>query len=219
MAVALDEMVSRLESSAPAKDGVPANYAEVVQEAVAKLGQDLPLRRSVAVAVVAGQATYELPEDFLRLVQLTPLAATDGVIITDVLTPVGMAGRRERVIAEGETLRIDPTPAYNAVRMLEYEAGYTFANGAFQGLTQNGARLALLYARHTALSQQAGVAAGKAWKFRIGDEEVDRSKTGDAMAAQAQQALQQYEREVAGLRRGAGVRSQYGDADLAAWWS
>lgn len=208
--MAFDQLVQRLQSTAPAKDGIPADYVAIVEDAVAKLGQDVPLRSSATVAVVAGQATYALPEDFLRLVQLAPLPySSDGVIVTDVLTPVGMTMTRERVIVEGDVLRIEPTPDYAMQRTLEYEAVYLLEGSSYPRLTQNGARLALLYARHLVLGQQAGVAAGKAWRFKIGDEEVDRSKTGDAVASQATALLQQYEREVAGLRTGGGVRSQY----------
>lgn len=215
MAVEQSDLIERLQSGAPAKDGIPAEYLFILEEAVAKLGQDVPLRSSATVAVVAGQATYVLPDDFLRLVQLAPLPySADGVMVSDVLTPVGVAMKRERVIVEGDSLRIEPTPAYSMQRTLEYEAIYALVDGAYPRLTQNGARLALLYARHLVLGQQAGVAAGKAWRFKIGDEEVDRSKTGDAVGSQATALLQQYEREIAGMRKGGGVRSQYGSAEF-----
>lgn len=210
MAITLLELTLRLQEAAPAVDGVPATWSQFVIDAVAKLGADCPLRASAALAVTAGQATYALPEDFVRLVQLAPLSATGGVIVSNLLVPVASTAADERCIVEGDTLRIAPTPTYSASRTLEYEATYDLDNGAYPRLTQNGARIALLYARHLVLSQQAGAAAGKAWRFRIGDEEVDKTRLGDAVSASAAAALDAYQREVAGVRRIAGSRARYG---------
>lgn len=209
MAVGKAELVTRLQAAAPAMEGAAVNYALVVEDAVAKLGQDCPMRSSTTLPVVRGQASYALPADFARLVQLVPLAQSGGVIVTDVLTPVATSVQRERVIVEGDTLRIEPTPQYSASRTLEYEATFVAAGEAYARLTANGARVALLYARHLVLSQQAGAAAGRAWRFRIGDEEVDKSRLGDAVAAGAKAALEMYQREIAGMRAASGMRAQY----------
>jgi len=204
--IALTVLVARLQSAVPQRNGAPADYARLVQDAVAQLSQDVPIITTATIAVVAGVASYQLPADFLFEIELSGLAASGGVIIGDGgLVPVA-AGWEEAHYVEGDQLRFDPAPGYSMARTLRYAAGHVLAGGFYPRLSENGARIALLYAQHLALTEQAVAVAGDGWSYKIGDESVDKRGQGAAIQAQAAAVLANYQNAVKALR---GYGSQY----------
>lgn len=215
MSISLALLTARLQSMAPPRNGLPADYEQLVRDAVAQLGRDVPIITSAEIVIIAGQATYDLPADFLFLIELESavgnayLGGGGGIV---ALT----AWQSERALVEGDTLRLAPTPVYGMARTLRYAAGYAITDGAYSRLSENGARIALLYATHLALMAQAADAAAGAWKYQIGDEMVDRSQHGRAVNEQAGGALKQYQSAVAQLR-GYGQRARMSGAGGAVW--
>lgn len=209
MAVSLESMVSRLENQVPARNGVPADYEQVVQDAVLQLSQDVPRVAVGTLSVVAGTATYDLPSDFLFLIQLESLSNPDGIIISDAgIIPIPVHWE-EQYYVDGAEITFDPTPTYTLTRQYRYAALYELdSNDVYQKLTTNGARVALLYAQYLALTEQANAVAGDGWRYRIGDEEVDKSKQGDGLGKRAQGLLDAYQREVK-AQKGYGSRARY----------
>jgi len=65
VSIALTVLVARLQNAVPQRNGAPADYSRLVQDAVQQLGQDVPIITTATLAVVAGTATYTLPDDFL----------------------------------------------------------------------------------------------------------------------------------------------------------
>lgn len=193
------QLRTRLEAMAPARDGTPASYDALVLAAMEQLSQDAPMVRRVDLQVVAGTATYALPDDFMTVLAMDSTAVARGVLVTDVLTVVG-SGYTERWYEEGTVLRVAPTPTYSALRTLHYAARHVLdESGAYPYLSVNGARIALMYAAHLVLTAQAG-AAGGGWKYQIGDEMVDKSRVGEGLTALAASHLQQYRLAVGGLK-------------------
>ncbi len=216
MSVALTELTSRLRSAAPARDGVPADYTELVKAAVWQYSSDVPILRHANVAIVAGVDSYQLPPDFLSLIEFVPLMQAGGVLLGgEYLIAVGSNGYQEQVWIEGDQLRISPQPAYTATRTLRYAAAHVLdSNYAYPLLTANDARLVLLYAQYLALQAQASAVAGDGWMYRIGDETVDKRGQGTSLQTQAQNLLTQYQQALQS-RKGYGSRSQYtGDPDV-----
>ncbi len=207
MSIALVSLAQRLEMAVPQRNGQPADYEQVAQDAVLQLGRDVPIVTSVAISVVAGQATYALPADFLSLIGLETAGLVGNVYLGGDGIVALSGGRQERIYIEGDMLRLEPTPTYAAERTLRYAAGYALVAGAYPRLTENGARFALLYATHLALMAQAADATAGAWKYQIGDEMVDRSQHGKAVREQADSALKQYRSAVQQLR-GYGQRAR-----------
>jgi len=169
---------------------------------------DIPIVTTTTLLVTAGQATYPLPADFLYLIDFPALAGYGDVMITNGgLVPLPRGGWSEQWYIEGGVLRLEPAPTYSAARTVKYAATYTLdGSGSYGRLTENGARVALLYAQHLALSEQANVSAGDGWSYKIGDESVDKRGLGAAVQAQAQAALKAYE---VALRPLKGYGSQY----------
>lgn len=212
MTVALSELVNRLQAAVPPRDDVPsaADYAQHVKDAVLQLAQDVPLPRTAELAVVHGMATYDLPADFLFLIELPSLCHPAGLLVSaNGLVPVPTTWQERYEIRDGQ-ITFYPTPTYTATRCLRYAACYALSGDPgseqYASLNQHGARLALLYAQYLALTQQASAVAGDGWRYQIGDEMVDKSNQGKGLMSQADSLLQQYRRAVQ-QQKGYGSRS------------
>lgn len=216
MSVQLATLAARLERAVPRRNGQPDDYDQLVQDAVAQLGRDVPMISSATLTIVAGTEAYTLPADFQIFIGLDPLATPGGVNLSSGRIMVVPGDFTERVYVEGDKIRFELAPTYSASRLLRYGAGYTLVQGAWARLSENGARIALMYAQHLALMAQAADAATGAWKYQIGDEMVDKSKAGSALSDQADGFHKQYQAAVRQLR-GYGQTARYGSTGEAAW--
>ena len=206
MSIALSGLADRLQRQIPQRNGAPADYEQLCQDAVAQLSQDAPIITSAAIQVTAGQATYDLPADFLLLIELATLPAQGGVVISSAgLVPMPY-GWQEQAYVEGATLRVEPAPTYTTARTLRYAAVHQLAGGAYPRLSENGARVALLYGQYLALMEQANAVAPDGWSYKIGDESVDKRGVSAAIQAQAAAMLANYHNALRPLR---GYGSQY----------
>lgn len=201
MAMGFDELVTRLQKSVDAGDEF--DYVQAVQDAVEQLSQDVPIMTSTTLAIVSGVASYDLPADFLFVVELPGLATSDNVLLSDGgLVPLS-SGFQEVYYIEGDQVRFDPVPSFTLTRTLRYAARHVLAAGVYPRLSENGARIALLYGRFLALQGKAVTAAG-GFSYRIGDEAVDKKGVGAAMQQQVDAALAAYQSAVRQLRGFAG---------------
>ena len=207
MPVALAELALRLERAVPPRDGAPSDYELLCQEAAQQLGLDVPIVTTTTLTIAPGQASYNLPADFLYVIELaTPPTYGDVMITNGGLIPLP-GGWSERFYVEGGVLRLEPAPTYTAVRTLKYAAGYALdGSGMYTRMSENGARIALLYAKHLALSEQANAQAGDGWSYKIGDESVDKRGVAASIQAQAKAALDAYQNALRPLR---GYGAQY----------
>jgi hypothetical protein len=207
MGVALGELVVRLEKGAPGPEGF--DYAQAALDAVEQLSQDVPIVTSTTLAVRSGVDVYDLPADFLFLIEMPALVTSDNVLLSDGgIIPLATAWE-ERWYVEGTQIRFEPTPAYTLTRRLRYAARYVLVDGVWPRLSENGARLALLYGRYLALLAKAGVAGESGWRYKIGDEEVDKSRLGQALLEQVKGALDAYGAAVRQLKGYGGTQQRW----------
>jgi hypothetical protein len=116
---------------------------------------------------------------------------------------------KERVMVQGSSLVISPTPTYSATRRLWYAAKHVLDGGeAYPAMTDTDARVVLLKAQALALGLQANVVAGSGWRYRIGDEEVDKSRLGGGLRDQAQAKEAEYRAALEAMG-GWGLRADY----------
>lgn len=195
-----DMLVYRLYKLIAPRDGVPGDYEQLVIDAVNRLSQDVPLLKRATLNVVAGQAAYTLPDGFQAMIELSSPMAEGGVIISNAgIIPVS-AGWEEEYDIAGNQLTFTPTPTYTMSRAYRYSAAHVLTEGRYTTLTENLARIALLYAQSQALTLQAAAVAGNSWKYTIGDESVDKTGQSKGLQAQAEALLSQYKSEVRKLQ-------------------
>ncbi len=193
MTISIAQLADRLQRAVPARNDVPGDYERLAQDAVQQLSQDVPVITTTTIQVTAGQAAYDLPADFLYEIELAGLPAQGGVIVSNGgLIPVSSSWEETHYV-EGATLRFDPVPTYSTTRTLRYAAQHVAANGVYPRLSENGARVAMLYGQYLALMEQANGVAGDGWSYKIGDESVDKRGQGSAIQAQASAALTNYQ--------------------------
>ena len=82
MSIALSALVSRLQSDVPARNDLPssAQYEQAIKDAVSDYSGRRPLRKLTTLSIVSGTSTYDLPDDFLKVIRLESLLSQDGVI-------------------------------------------------------------------------------------------------------------------------------------------
>lgn len=201
MTTSLATLAARLETAVPALNDVPADYEQLVRDAVAQLSNDAPLVRTTTINVVAGTAAYDLPADFLFLIELSATNSINGVMISDAgLIPMATTAD-EYTDLTGDQIVFVPTPTYTASRTLRYAAGYALDNSdSYPRLSENAARVALLYAQHLALLAQANAVAPQGWRYSIGDEMIDKSNQGKGLATQAERLHSEYQTAVKRLQ-------------------
>ena len=205
MTISIAQLADRLQRAVPVRNDVPGDYERLAQDAVAQLSQDVPVITAATIQVTAGQATYDLPADFLFEIELGGMPTQGGVIVGgNGLIPMA-SGWEETHYVEGDTLRLDPVPTYSAARTLRYAAQHVATAGVYPRLSENGARVAMLYGQYLALQEQANATAGDSWSYKIGDESVDKRGQGAAIQAQASAALANYQNAIRPLQ-GYGTR-------------
>lgn len=197
MSVLLSELVSRLQADVPQRNSVPTvtQYEYAVTGAVADFSRRRPLRRRYDLPVVSGTGSYDLPDDFLRLIELSRLGNTaSDVIVGEALTPVPVSGMfEESVTVEGLTLTIRPTPTCTISRPLFYGAAHVLdESDAYPYLTGPEVELVMLRAQASALMTLANAAALEAWKYSLGDESVDKTGLAKTLMEQATAAQKLY---------------------------
>lgn len=196
MAVALADLVSRLEDAVPANNGTPssAQYTQAVKDAVNDLSDRAALRKRAAISMVSGTASYELPADFLGVIRLESLLSPDSEAL---ITPSGIipvsSGFKETFTIAGQQITFYPTPNYNAARYLWYRAGYVLnSSDVYADLTDTLARIVMLKAQAICLGLQANKTAQEAWQYQLGDERVSKERLSEALAKQATALEKEY---------------------------
>lgn len=209
MSISLATLTARLTAAVPAVNGLPtsAQYQQCVEDSLADLSERKPNQKIAVISIVSGTGSYTLPSDFVRLIALETLLATDGVLISDAgLMPVDAAWT-ELVTVAGLVLTITPTPTYTTTRRLHYAAGHVLDNSnAYPDLTAGAAGVALLMAQALALGIQANAAAPGGWKYQIGDELVDKGRVAAGIQERAAALWERYEATVGALTLPWGVR-------------
>jgi hypothetical protein len=200
VAISVAELVARLSADVPEYDGAPTDqqYRRAVLDAVADLSARKPMVKAAALDVVAGQASYALPEDFLRFITLEIPAAQDGVIVTgDGVVPVGTRSPVDwRTEIVGSVLTLDPTPTFDFTYTLRYAAKHALAgdapNDRYETLTDELASVALLKARAIALGFIAAKVSRDAWLYKEAEQQVDKREQSKAIRAEAVAANDEY---------------------------
>jgi hypothetical protein len=145
--------------------------------------------------VVSGTATYDLPDDFLRLIYLESFATADGVLISsEGIIPLSTDWSEEHTIANGQ-ITFHPTPDYTMDRDFKYAAGWILSGSTskvYAEMNAEEAEIVLLLAQSKALTKQANQVSLEGWSYALVDERVDKKGLPGELRSQAAELKKQY---------------------------
>ena len=215
MSVSQAELIVRLQTDVPARDGVPSaeQYGYNVEDAVRDYSRRRPRTKVTTLSIVSDIASYDLPAEFIRLIRIASpaIVASDdgGILITsEGLVPFSADWREHYTIANSK-ISFHPTPSYSTTRDLWYAAGHVLAGADYAEMGADDVEILLHRARSLALELQASKAAQEAWQYAIGDERVSKERLAAELRAAAELAEARYQRALDRAIGPAGVRSRY----------
>jgi hypothetical protein len=188
----LAEIIERLEEDVPAQDGVPSEsqYERAVKDAVADFGRRAGRVKLGTLNIIAGTASYDLPDDFLSMIALTGIVSADGVLNTaQGLIPVS-TGFAEHYTIANRVITFSPTPTYSVGRSYRYKAGWAISGeddqSGYEDMSEDEAAIVLLKAKALAVGKIAAAAASEGgFSYRQGDVTVDLSGHVSGLRASA----------------------------------
>lgn len=186
--IPFDTLSSQLTELVPAQGGTPSpsQYEAAVIDAVYAFSEKAGHIRIYEFEVVASTAVYELPNDFISLIELAP--AFGGVRMGNVsvtpsgIVPLSQLGQEETYTINGHTLTFYPTPAYTASRWLRYKAAHVVdEDGNYPYLTEQTAGIIMLKAQAYAWRVVGSRVGRQGWKYTFGDVTIDKSNLGSSI--------------------------------------
>lgn len=128
----LAALIAELQSEVPAVDGVPttAQYTQAIKDAINDFSRRCGVAKIASISVVSGQATYDLPADFMKLISMDALAGVDGVIVSSGgLIPISRDWEETWTIIN-QDITFYPTPSYSLTRYFKYKAAWIMTGSA-----------------------------------------------------------------------------------------
>jgi len=200
MSIALVDLVARLTAAVPAYGGIPttAQYELAVKDAVLDFSRRAGMKKLATINIVAGTASYTLPNNFLKFIRFEELGAViGGVQVTEQgIIPLNSTIVQQHTIA-GLTLTFYPTPQFTGPRYLWYKAGYELTTGVYTDMTDEVASIVMLKAQALAwklVGGKAGTTAG--WKYVVGDVTIDKTNVGKILGEWTRSFDTDYEERV-----------------------
>jgi hypothetical protein len=203
MSVLRSTLITRLESDVPAVDGVPSStqYENAVMEAVRDFSERCGVMRIATLNIVPNTATYDLADDFLKLVFLEAVDATEGIIHSaEGLIPVSATWAEEYSIRNGQ-ITFYPTPTFTVARDYRYKAAWIGTviedSGAgddldYETMSEREADIILLKAAMIALGKRANAEASNTIKYSFGAVSEDLTGSSDGLRKQAREMQDDY---------------------------
>jgi hypothetical protein len=201
--IALIDLVDRLSEDVPAEGGVPSaeQYERAIKEAVADFGRRAGRKKFASLNITSGVATYDLPADFLKMINLPAFRSRgERVMVTaSGLVPLTCGGYAEDYSIVNGKITFRPTPTYTLEREYTYKAGFALTedeySGSYDDMGDEEAGIILLKAQALALGKQAA-ATGGGFSYSQGDVSVNTASQAQSSAAQSADLELQYRRAV-----------------------
>lgn len=212
MSISLNDLVDRLQEDVPAREAIPSadQYQRCITGAVDDFGRRAGRVKISMLSILSGTASYPLPDDFVRLIQLESLQYPDNLMHTAAgLVPLSQGYSEHHTIADGQ-ITFYPTPSYSITRYLHYQAGWVLdAGNLYQEMGEEHAEVLLHHAAHKALLMQANYFAQQAWQYQIGDERVSKERLAEQLRNQAKEQIEAYKAGIATYNGPYGSRANY----------
>lgn len=195
----LADLLSELESEVPAVSGVPSEgqYTQAIKDAVNDFSRRCGLGKIASLNIVAGTATYAMPDDFMKLISMDALQGANGVIVSsDKLIAVPMDWCETWTIVNKE-ITFFPTPTYSMARYFKYKAAWilsgTEGSEEYADLGDNEKDIVLMKAKGICYDKLANsMASSGALKYSLGAVSVDKGSGVDEMRKKVYAAHGEY---------------------------
>jgi hypothetical protein len=180
----LSELVALVESDVPEEGGVPSalQYEQAVKDAVRDFSERCGVEQFGTLDIVAGQATYDLPADFLSMIVIETLISQGGVLHSaEGLIPISANWEERSMIRNGQ-ITFKPTPTYSMARDFRYKAAWIltaavdeYDNSEYETLGEREGRIVVLKAKSIASTKKGNAVAGESIKYSFGAVSEDLS--------------------------------------------
>lgn len=190
----LSGLKTRLQADVPADNGVPSStqYEQAIKDAVADFSRRTGRIKIGTLEIVAGTATYSLPADFQKMIELLAFQY-GGTVVTDQLIPMDAQFTAEKYVISNGQITFYPTPHYSMDRDFRYKAGWVLSEDTFLEMGTLEEDIVMLKAQALALEKQANVPSSGVNKYSFGAVSVDKGGESDETRANSERREKQYE--------------------------
>lgn len=177
----LAALLTQLQSEIPAVNSVPttAQYTQAIKDAVAEFSRRCGLEKIAELSIVSGTASYNLPDDFLKLIMLESVSGADGVIISNTgIIPIS-ADWEETYQIVNKVITFFPTPGYSMTREYRYKMAWVLTGSSpsetYANMGDDEAQVVMIKAKGLAIEKISNAqAAGGNMRYSFGAVSVDK---------------------------------------------
>ena len=198
MSVTLSDLIADLTENIPARNGVPsaAQYERAVKTAVMDFSRRCSREAITTLDIISGQASYDMPADFVSMIRLyLPFVIGDVMITPAGLVPLNgrsVDSQYKMTFANGK-MTLTPTPTSSLSYYMSYASGWALdEQSQYASMTEMEAAIVLIKAEAECLTLQLNAEGGGVLAYRIGDESFDKSGGINAMIGQRDMRLGAY---------------------------
>jgi len=185
----LANLISELQSEVPAVNSVPTTtqYTQAIKDAVADFSRRCGLAKVGSLAIVAGTAGYDLPDDFMKLISMDALVGEGNVIIAPAgIIPVPLDWEETWTISN-KVITFYPTPTYALTRYFKYKSAWVLdESNDYTELGDNEKDIVMLKAKGIAKDKISNsIASSSGMKYSLGAVSVDNTGSVDTLRKEA----------------------------------
>lgn len=195
------DLVAKLSADVPADGGVPSStqYENAVDDAIRDFSERCGLEQISTLSIVSGTATYDLPDDFLKVIQLQAFGGQDVLFAANSQIIPVPAGWCERYTIRNGQITFHPTPTYTVAKTLRYKAAWIgaptdYGDVDYATLGEREARVVLLKAQAIALTKQANAQSSTSLKYSFGAVSEDLGGSSDTTRKNANDIEREYDK-------------------------
>lgn len=192
----------------PPRRNVPGaeQYQAALFDAVEAASLAIPRTKITTLMIQAGEASYELPGDFMALIRLAQPFTNGGVMVAaEGLIPLGSTSSwSERYTINAGWITFYPTPSYTSAREMMYAAQHVRDNqDRYPEMSRLEANAVLLHAQAACMMLKANAAAQEAWSYQLGEERISKERLAAELREQARELERQFEKTARQVSGGA----------------
>ena len=210
MAIALDDLVEELELYFTGLS--EEQMYSAIKRAVRAFSKKVSMQRRYTLNVVSGTAAYELPGDFIGLIDFESNLTPDGVYIQPggMMVPTNAGSLPGPYEITGKTITFLSTPSFAATLYMRYRAGHVLNDDqVYPYLEDEAMDIVITKAQAEALRFVNAGSVGDNWKYQFGDVMIDKSNLNNSVQAVITNLNAEFDQLVADYTGPIGTQASY----------